>query len=249
MSIFAMNEVISMPDLRPTLKLVLLMIANAYNKDTHKCHPSQERLANECGVSVQTIQRNVAELERRGLIQRHTRHLGRGQGSYTRYELKFLVGSAMPCRSPDANRKTSGSRPSPGNMGPRVRQDSNDQKTTHHERIDLLRAMAGNRDNQKNKTETREHSTNDGPPSEIELLAESLIARIDHQITLRNQGLKIRRAALRQLIGEVTWADQETLFVSWSMPLDRAKTDLSRELRLAAVSLRLDCDRKHTSLP
>lgn len=109
--------------------------------------------------------------------------------------------------------------------------------------------MAGNKDNQKNKTEIRARAADDSPFFDVELLAISLVTSIDEQISLRTRGVESRRTALSQLTDEVTWADQETLFVSWAVPLDRAKSDLCRELQLAGVSLKLDRDREHAHAP
>lgn len=248
MSIFAMNEVISMSGLSPTLKLVLLMLANAYNQETGKCHPSQERLARECEVSVQTIQRRVAELESLGLIRRRTKHLGRGQGSFTQYQLRFMTGSRNPKPFPISNEKTDRAQTKTRGDAVEVRPNNIEGKTSHLRRIDLSCAMAGNKDNRKHKTEKRALAPIERELLDVELLAKSLLSKIEDQITRRTRGVEERRIALRNLTAHVTWADQETLYVSWSAPLDKAKAALLRELRLAGVSLQLDHHRgKHSS--
>ena len=249
MSIFAMNEVISMSSLRPTLKLVLLMLANAYNQETGKCHPSQERLAKECEVSIQTIQRHVAELENRGLIRRHTKHLGRGQGSFTHYQLRFMTESRNSKLIPVSDKKRNHSQTNLRVKTGEVRHNEFDGKTAHSRRIDLSCTMAGNKDNQKHKTETPALTSIESQLRDVELLAKSLLSKIENQIIRRTRGAEERRIALRNLTAEITWADQETLYVSWARPLDRAKTDLYRELRQAGVSLQLDHRREQNAPP
>src|SRR5574343_53033 len=57
-------------------KLVLLMLANRTNHDTGECFPSHARLAEECGMSKDSVKRSLQALEDRGLIEirRQTSH-------------------------------------------------------------------------------------------------------------------------------------------------------------------------------
>jgi hypothetical protein len=44
-------------------KMVLLMLANRTNPDSGRCTPSHERLAEDCGMSVSSVQRAIQQLE------------------------------------------------------------------------------------------------------------------------------------------------------------------------------------------
>lgn len=50
-------------------KLVLLMLANRCNADTGRCDPSHKRLADDCGMSVSSVKRAIAQLEESGALQ------------------------------------------------------------------------------------------------------------------------------------------------------------------------------------
>lgn len=56
-------------------KMVLLMLANRTNGDTGRCDPSHQRLAEDCGMSVSTVKRAIAQLEEAGLLEVETRTL------------------------------------------------------------------------------------------------------------------------------------------------------------------------------
>lgn len=139
---------------------------------------------------------------------------------------------------------------SPANLGvlsDEIRHSKLDGKTAHLRRIDLSCTMAGDKDNQKHKTATPGLTPTERQLRDVELLAKSLLSKIEEQITNRTRGVEERLIALKNLTDEITWADQDTLFVSWAMPLDRAKTNLCRELRLAGVSLQLNHSREQNA--
>lgn len=90
MSIQHVSAVIDARDTRLAgcRKLVLITLAN--RSDQHgKCWPSQELLADECGVSVRALAHHLKALEADGFITRSTKHLGRGNGSRTAYVLNL----------------------------------------------------------------------------------------------------------------------------------------------------------------
>lgn len=59
------------------LKLVFLILAH-YANDCGSCWPAVATIAKKCGLSARSIQRALAELERRGLIVRQSRFSGSG---------------------------------------------------------------------------------------------------------------------------------------------------------------------------
>ena len=64
----------------PPAKLVLLALADHANGQTGLCIPGQKLLAEQCSMSVRTVQRHLQTLEARGLIRRETRMRGQGRG-------------------------------------------------------------------------------------------------------------------------------------------------------------------------
>jgi DNA-binding MarR family transcriptional regulator len=67
-------------------KLVLVTLANRTN-ERGVCWPSQQLLADECGISVRALADHLKALEENGFIRRSTQHLGKGNGSRTYYTL------------------------------------------------------------------------------------------------------------------------------------------------------------------
>lgn len=57
-------------------KIVLLMLANRTNHDTGRCDPSHKRLAKECGMSISSVKRAIAELEAAGYLTVENRRIG-----------------------------------------------------------------------------------------------------------------------------------------------------------------------------
>lgn len=56
--------------LHPTMKLVLVCLADHAGKDGTNAFPSVPTIAELCGVDVRTVRRTISALERRGLIRR-----------------------------------------------------------------------------------------------------------------------------------------------------------------------------------
>jgi len=50
-------------------KLVLLLLADRHNGDTNRCDPSMDRLADDCGMSKDSVKRQIKVLSDRGLIR------------------------------------------------------------------------------------------------------------------------------------------------------------------------------------
>lgn len=65
-----MSWAASLTGLRPTTKLVLMMLADYRNFDTGQCNPSQESLALKSGISKSSVSNHLQSLERKGLIKR-----------------------------------------------------------------------------------------------------------------------------------------------------------------------------------
>lgn len=107
MSIQAMAAVVEMRGVPTTQKMILLLLANAHNRHSGACFPDQQRLADEAEVNVRTVERGLKWLEERGYIKRETRHLGRGKGSETHFELSFLHPTFCPVQlnAPDNDDK------------------------------------------------------------------------------------------------------------------------------------------------
>lgn len=70
MSHRATNWAIQQRGLRPGVKLLLWQLADRHNKDTRRCDPSQEGLAQDCEISRATVNRYLDELEKADLIRR-----------------------------------------------------------------------------------------------------------------------------------------------------------------------------------
>lgn len=96
MSIQAVAAAIELRGIPTTPKLILMLLANAHNKHSEKCFPDQQRLADEASVDVKTVARHLKWLEDEGYIHRQTTHLGRGKGSETHFELRFLQRTFCP---------------------------------------------------------------------------------------------------------------------------------------------------------
>lgn len=67
-------------DVEPGPKLVLLSLADHANGHTRLCIPGQKAIAEQCSMSVRTVQRHLETLEERGLIRREARMRGEGRG-------------------------------------------------------------------------------------------------------------------------------------------------------------------------
>lgn len=90
------------PRLAGCRKLVLIALANRSDQ-YGKCWPSQELLADECGVSIRALAHHLKALELDGFITRSTKHLGRGNGSRTAYVLRLDTLKNAPAEIAGAN--------------------------------------------------------------------------------------------------------------------------------------------------
>jgi len=90
------------PRLAGCRKLVLITLANRSDQ-YGKCWPSQDLLADECGVSVRALAHHLKALEADGFITRSTKHLGRGNGSRTAYVLNLKTLKNAPAEIAPAN--------------------------------------------------------------------------------------------------------------------------------------------------
>jgi len=70
MSHSATNWAIQQRGLKPATKLVLWHLADRHNKDTGRCDPSQDMLADDCEMSRSALNEHLKVLEDRGLIKR-----------------------------------------------------------------------------------------------------------------------------------------------------------------------------------
>ena len=76
-------------------KLVLVTLANRTD-EKGRCWPSQQLLADECGISIRAIADHLKALEADGFIKRATQHLGKGNGSRTTYTLHLASLKVAP---------------------------------------------------------------------------------------------------------------------------------------------------------
>jgi DNA-binding MarR family transcriptional regulator len=67
-------------NIEPGPKLVLLALADHANGQTGLCIPGQKSLAEQCSMSVRTVQRHIQVLEKSGLLRREARMRGDGRG-------------------------------------------------------------------------------------------------------------------------------------------------------------------------
>lgn len=96
MSHGATNWAIQQRGLKPATKVVLWHLCDRHNKDTGRCDPSQEQLADDAEMSRATVNRHLEVLEDKGLIRR-VRRFDRGTGHRERtfYRLAFDTNLAM----------------------------------------------------------------------------------------------------------------------------------------------------------
>ncbi|QEW28918.1 helix-turn-helix domain-containing protein [Roseovarius indicus] len=70
MSFGATKWAIEQRGLKPGVKLLLWQLADRHNKDTRRCDPSQQGLAEDCEISRATVNRYLDKLEEANLIRR-----------------------------------------------------------------------------------------------------------------------------------------------------------------------------------
>jgi len=91
-------------DVYPGPKLVLLALADHANGQTGLCIPGQKLLAEQCSMSVKTVQRHIKALEDAGLLRREARMRGEGRGRTSdRY---FLGDNTGPTRQVGTTKAT-----------------------------------------------------------------------------------------------------------------------------------------------
>lgn len=73
-------------DVRPTQKMVLLVLADHAN-DNGECWPSIATIARKASMSATSVKRNLADLEKTGLIRRERRKRSDGSWTSSRYFL------------------------------------------------------------------------------------------------------------------------------------------------------------------
>lgn len=113
-------------------KLLLLTLAN-YADDTGCCWPSQETLKDDTEQSVDTIQRQLRELEKRKLIRKVSRPMGRGRWSSRTYFLNMTVAEMTKpqsaARSEDVDGCPNGSPTMPQDTGDHAAPDPSPCRT------------------------------------------------------------------------------------------------------------------------
>ena len=87
-------------DLPQAQKLILLILTTYADKNTHDCHPGQNLLAKDAGMSVRSVRNAVKALEDSGLVRRKARFLENGNRTSDTYVLNF---GYSPTKSPPAD--------------------------------------------------------------------------------------------------------------------------------------------------
>lgn len=108
MSVEAISAAFKAQGLTPSEKLVLLVLADSANNETHQCWPSQKKLAEYTGLSKRTIWAAVDSLTKKGLIKK-TGRLREGTHEKTSNLMELLIVTQAPGyvpRSVDKPRKT-----------------------------------------------------------------------------------------------------------------------------------------------
>ena len=92
--------------LKPHTKIVLIQLADFHNKETGRCFPSAQRLADECEMDRTTVFRHLAILENAGLISRHSRGSGDGGRASNEYQLHLDIVLGESARHKETSQKT-----------------------------------------------------------------------------------------------------------------------------------------------
>jgi biotin operon repressor len=94
-------------NIEPGPKLVLLALADHANGQTGLCIPGQKLLAEQCSMSVRTVQRHIQVLEDSGLLRREARMRGQGRGRTSdRYYLGDQGDKSALTRQDDTTKAT-----------------------------------------------------------------------------------------------------------------------------------------------
>lgn len=94
MSHEATNWAIKQRGLKPAAKIVLWHLCDRYHPD-YGCFPSQETLSSDCEMSRASLNNQLAELEKAGLIYREQRKTRSNRQQSTRY--RFAFEDDFPC--------------------------------------------------------------------------------------------------------------------------------------------------------
>lgn len=106
MSLDLMSWAFKQP-VEPGPKLVLLALADHANGQTGLCIPGQKSLAEQCSMSVRTVQRHLITLEDEGYIRREARMRGAGRGRTSdRYYLGDQGDNPASTRQDDTTKAT-----------------------------------------------------------------------------------------------------------------------------------------------
>lgn len=128
MSIEAINWAFNQPITPMARKFVLVVLAN-YADEDYSCYPSQQKIADRIGASVETVRRAIKELEASGLIRREKRYRDDGYRSTDRYFLavKMPTGQfdhqsnegTLPVNQSDLTGQIAGAEPSVNHQEPK----------------------------------------------------------------------------------------------------------------------------------
>jgi hypothetical protein len=123
MSVKAMDAVLASRVTPPSLKLTLLVLANHLNKDTHRCDPGVDSIAEQVGVSRSQALRLIGSLKAAGLVA--VRQRGGHQSS--QYTLNFAQIAAFSGSTDATPRRSTGATSETTVFCVRGRTDANQQ--------------------------------------------------------------------------------------------------------------------------
>lgn len=95
MSVEAISAAFKVQGLTASEKLVLLVLADSANNETHQCWPSQKKLAEYTGLSKRTIWAAVDSLAKKGMIKK-TGRLREGTHEKTSNLMELLIVTEAP---------------------------------------------------------------------------------------------------------------------------------------------------------
>lgn len=95
MSVEAISAAFKVQGLTASEKLVLLVLADSANNETHQCWPSQKKLAEYTGLSKRTIWAAVDSLTKKGMIKK-TGRLREGTHEKTSNLMELLIVTEAP---------------------------------------------------------------------------------------------------------------------------------------------------------
>lgn len=104
-------QVLRDPDLTPQAKALYALLATYADNGGRDCWPNQQTLADQLGVSVDTIQRQLRVLEDAGVVETNARYSDSGGRLSNAYVLLDTLADAPPPQRPTNPRKDAGSVP------------------------------------------------------------------------------------------------------------------------------------------